>query len=67
VKNIIEKNIRSTIQILKKKGTTGMSISNLLQIVPTPPANMATDDNVSNYEQIFRNVAQKMSVNFEIF
>ena len=66
--SIIESNIRKTIQTLKKQGTTGMSMSNLIQVTPTPPADMATDENISNYDRVFREIAQKVmaEVDFEI-
>ena len=63
--SVIESNIRKTIQKLKKEGTTGMSVSNLIQVTPTPPADMATDENISNYDRVFREIAQRVMTDME--
>lgn len=68
MEKIIEKNIRKTIQNLKKKGVTAMGLENLFQITPTPPQNTATDENVAEYPRLFKTVAERVanSMNFSM-
>jgi hypothetical protein len=53
----IKTSIAQTIRKIKGKGTIQIGLDNLMQITPTPPREMANDENVANYSEVFRRIA----------
>ena len=58
----IAKNIAARIKALKKDGTTGMSLLNLLMVTPTPRAREGAPAGPAGYKVMFREVAMSMPI-----
>lgn len=53
----LSKNILTRIKSLKKDGTTGMGLANLLQVTPTPRVGYNAPAGPAGYRAMFRDVA----------
>lgn len=58
----IAKNIAARIKDLKKDGTTGMSLLNLLMVTPTPRTREGAPAGPAGYKVMFRDVAMSMPI-----